>query len=65
MSRRILELEMTLRPLPCPCQPAFVPPRSSLSPFSHPPVPLTPFPEFDTRFFYRRASDQLSVASCL
>ncbi|XP_021990965.1 autism susceptibility gene 2 protein homolog [Helianthus annuus] len=50
MSRRILELEMTQRPLPCPCQPAFVPPRSSPSPFSHPPAPLTPFPEFDTLF---------------
>ncbi|XP_022035941.1 proline-, glutamic acid- and leucine-rich protein 1-like [Helianthus annuus] len=50
MSRRILELEMTLRPLPCPCQPAFVPPRSSPSPFLHPPAPLTPFPEFDARF---------------
>ncbi|XP_021991653.1 predicted GPI-anchored protein 58 [Helianthus annuus] len=50
MSRRILELEMTPRPLPCPCQPAFVPPRSSPSPFSHPPAPLTPFQEFDARF---------------
>uniref|UniRef100_A0A251U2A0 Uncharacterized protein n=1 Tax=Helianthus annuus TaxID=4232 RepID=A0A251U2A0_HELAN len=50
MSRRILELEMTPRPLPCPCQPAFVPPHSSPSPFSHPPAPLTPFPEFDARF---------------
>ncbi|XP_035835977.1 extensin-like [Helianthus annuus] len=50
MSRRILELEMTPRPLPCPCQPSFVPPRSSLSPFSHPPAPLTPFPKFDTLF---------------
>ncbi|XP_022031181.1 proline-rich protein 36-like [Helianthus annuus] len=50
MSRRILELEMTPRPLPCPCQPTFVPPRSSPSPLSHPPAPLTPFPEFDTRF---------------
>ncbi|XP_021998525.1 leucine-rich repeat extensin-like protein 3 [Helianthus annuus] len=50
MSRRILELEMTPQPLPCPCRPTFVPPRSSPSPFSHPPAPLTPFPEFDTRF---------------
>ncbi|XP_021986338.1 vegetative cell wall protein gp1-like [Helianthus annuus] len=48
MSHRILELEMTPRPFPCPCQPSFVPPRSSLSPFSHPPAPLTPFPKFDT-----------------
>ncbi|XP_022020244.1 lysine-rich arabinogalactan protein 19-like [Helianthus annuus] len=31
-------------------EPAFVLPRSSPSPFSHPPAPLTPFPEFDTRF---------------
>ncbi|XP_021991236.1 vegetative cell wall protein gp1-like [Helianthus annuus] len=50
MSRRVLELEMTPRPLPRPCQPTFVPPRSSPSPFSHPPAPLTPFREFDTRF---------------
>ncbi|MFS7980035.1 hypothetical protein Hanom_Chr10g00934671 [Helianthus anomalus] len=50
MSRRILKLEETPRPLPCPYQPAFVPPRSSPSPFSHPPAPLTPFPEFDARF---------------
>ncbi|MFS7953371.1 hypothetical protein Hanom_Chr07g00617741 [Helianthus anomalus] len=50
MSRRILELEMTQRPLPCPCQPTFVPPRLSPSPFSHPPISLTPFPEFDTHF---------------
>ncbi|XP_022030714.1 BCL-6 corepressor-like protein 1 [Helianthus annuus] len=48
--RWMLELEMTPRPLPYPCQSAFVPPRSSPSPFSHPPAPLTPFPEFDTSF---------------
>ncbi|MFS7920666.1 hypothetical protein Hanom_Chr03g00227521 [Helianthus anomalus] len=44
------ELEITPRPLPYPCQPSFIPPHSSPSPFSHPPAPLTPFPEFDTRF---------------
>ncbi|XP_021975516.1 36.4 kDa proline-rich protein [Helianthus annuus] len=44
MSHRVLELESIPRPLPCPCQPAFVPPRSSSSPFARPPVPLTPFP---------------------
>ncbi|MFS7953483.1 hypothetical protein Hanom_Chr07g00619191 [Helianthus anomalus] len=50
MSCRILELEMTPRPLPCPRQPAFVPPRSSSSPFSHPLAPLTPLPELDAPF---------------
>ncbi|MFS7904187.1 hypothetical protein Hanom_Chr01g00033081 [Helianthus anomalus] len=49
MSRRILELESTPRPLPCPCQPAFVSPHPSPS-FAHPPAPLTPFPELDARF---------------
>ncbi|KAJ0556069.1 hypothetical protein HanIR_Chr07g0309451 [Helianthus annuus] len=62
MSRRILELEMTPRPLPCPYQPAFVPPHSSPSPFSHPPAPLTPFPEFDARFL--TVEQQISYLLC-
>ncbi|KAJ0722688.1 hypothetical protein HanOQP8_Chr08g0289501 [Helianthus annuus] len=50
MSHRVLELESIPRPLPYPCQHAFVPPRSSPPPFARPPTPLTPFPEFDGRF---------------
>ncbi|KAJ0434915.1 hypothetical protein HanIR_Chr17g0887351 [Helianthus annuus] len=50
MSHRVSGLESIPRPLPCPCQHASVPPSSSLPPFARPPPPLTPFPEFDTRF---------------
>ncbi|MFS8003589.1 hypothetical protein Hanom_Chr13g01215711 [Helianthus anomalus] len=46
----VLELESIPRPLPCPCQHASVPPRSSLPPFARPPASLTPFPEFNARF---------------
>ncbi|KAJ0616549.1 hypothetical protein HanRHA438_Chr02g0090231 [Helianthus annuus] len=50
LSHRVLELELTPRPPPCPCQSTFVPPHSSTSPFAHPPAALTPFPDFDARF---------------
>ncbi|XP_021991434.1 proline-rich receptor-like protein kinase PERK2 [Helianthus annuus] len=48
LGRRVLELELTPRPPPCPCQSTFVPPHLSSSPFAHPPAP-SHFPGVDAR----------------